>query len=136
MPLFSYCILVTIVQSSPLLVLLRPDWCGEVVVKSISVSQNVIYRTISQLRDTGSIEAHEALEQLSNATARITNNVPTMQTIDQIIGTILDQLQVQGLQVQCEIKEQTQATNAQFTTLAEQMQQLIATTTAQQSIDA
>uniref|UniRef100_A0A915L490 Uncharacterized protein n=1 Tax=Romanomermis culicivorax TaxID=13658 RepID=A0A915L490_ROMCU len=41
------------------------------------------------------IEACNALEQLSTATARITNNVPTVQTIDQIIRSISDQFQAQ-----------------------------------------
>uniref|UniRef100_A0A915I9I1 Uncharacterized protein n=1 Tax=Romanomermis culicivorax TaxID=13658 RepID=A0A915I9I1_ROMCU len=35
----------------------------------------------------------------------------------------------QQLQVQCKIKEQAQVTNARFAAIAEQMQQLIATTT-------
>uniref|UniRef100_A0A915I6U3 Uncharacterized protein n=1 Tax=Romanomermis culicivorax TaxID=13658 RepID=A0A915I6U3_ROMCU len=76
------------------------------------------------------IEAWDALEQLSTATARITNNIPTVQTINQIIGTISNQFQAQQLCVQGEIQEQVQSTNAPFTALAEQMQQLISTTTA------
>uniref|UniRef100_A0A915KPD9 Uncharacterized protein n=1 Tax=Romanomermis culicivorax TaxID=13658 RepID=A0A915KPD9_ROMCU len=76
------------------------------------------------------IEAWDALEQLSTATARITNNIPTVQTINQIIGTISNQFQAQQLCVQREIQEQVQSTNAPFTALAEQMQQLISTTTA------
>uniref|UniRef100_A0A915KHW1 Uncharacterized protein n=1 Tax=Romanomermis culicivorax TaxID=13658 RepID=A0A915KHW1_ROMCU len=76
------------------------------------------------------IEACDTLDQLSTAAARITNNVPTVQTIDQIIGAISDQFQAQQLRVQPEIQEQTKATNARFATLAEQMQQLISTTAA------
>uniref|UniRef100_A0A915IAJ5 Uncharacterized protein n=1 Tax=Romanomermis culicivorax TaxID=13658 RepID=A0A915IAJ5_ROMCU len=76
------------------------------------------------------IEAHDALEQLSIAAAWITNNVPTVQTIDQIIGTISDQFQAQQLHVQHEIQEQVKSTNVRFSPLAEQMQQLISTTTA------
>uniref|UniRef100_A0A915I5S8 Uncharacterized protein n=1 Tax=Romanomermis culicivorax TaxID=13658 RepID=A0A915I5S8_ROMCU len=75
------------------------------------------------------IEARKALEQLSTAAAQITNNVPTVQTIDQIIGAVSDQFQAQQLRVQCEIQEQVQSTNTRFATLAEQMQQLISTTT-------
>uniref|UniRef100_A0A915I0A2 Uncharacterized protein n=1 Tax=Romanomermis culicivorax TaxID=13658 RepID=A0A915I0A2_ROMCU len=75
------------------------------------------------------IEAHNALEQLSTAMARITNNVPTVQTIDQIIGAVSDQFQAQQLCLQCEIQEQVQSINARFAALAEQMQQLISTTT-------
>uniref|UniRef100_A0A915JAU4 CHCH domain-containing protein n=1 Tax=Romanomermis culicivorax TaxID=13658 RepID=A0A915JAU4_ROMCU len=71
------------------------------------------------------IEARDALDQLSTTAACITNNVPTVQTIDQIIGTISDQFQAQQLRLQCEIQEQTKATNARFATLAEQMQQLM-----------
>uniref|UniRef100_A0A915K4T3 Uncharacterized protein n=1 Tax=Romanomermis culicivorax TaxID=13658 RepID=A0A915K4T3_ROMCU len=70
------------------------------------------------------IEARDVLDQLSTAAARITNNVPTVQTIDQIIGAISDQFQAQQLHVQREIQEQTKATNARFAALAEQMQQL------------
>uniref|UniRef100_A0A915KMX9 Uncharacterized protein n=1 Tax=Romanomermis culicivorax TaxID=13658 RepID=A0A915KMX9_ROMCU len=51
------------------------------------------------------IEARDALEQLSTATAQITNNVPTVQTIDQIIGTVSDRFQAQQLCVQREIQE-------------------------------
>uniref|UniRef100_A0A915JII0 Uncharacterized protein n=1 Tax=Romanomermis culicivorax TaxID=13658 RepID=A0A915JII0_ROMCU len=76
------------------------------------------------------IEAGDALDQLSTAAACITNNVPTVQTIDQIIGPISDQFQAQQLHVQRKIQEQTKATNASFTALAEQMQQLISTTAA------
>uniref|UniRef100_A0A915HHF1 Uncharacterized protein n=1 Tax=Romanomermis culicivorax TaxID=13658 RepID=A0A915HHF1_ROMCU len=74
------------------------------------------------------IEAWDALDQLSTAAARITNNVPIVQTIDQIIGTVLDQFQAQQLCVQCEIQEQVKSTDACFAALAEQMQQLISTT--------
>uniref|UniRef100_A0A915IRA2 Uncharacterized protein n=1 Tax=Romanomermis culicivorax TaxID=13658 RepID=A0A915IRA2_ROMCU len=56
--------------------------------------------------------------------------MPTVQTIDQIIGAISDQFQAQELGVQWEIQKQVQTMNAQFVTLAEQMQQLISTTTA------
>uniref|UniRef100_A0A915K4Q5 Uncharacterized protein n=1 Tax=Romanomermis culicivorax TaxID=13658 RepID=A0A915K4Q5_ROMCU len=52
------------------------------------------------------IEAWDALEQLSTAAVRITNNVPTVQTIDQIIGAIFDQFQAQQLRVQRKIQEQ------------------------------
>uniref|UniRef100_A0A915HF02 Uncharacterized protein n=1 Tax=Romanomermis culicivorax TaxID=13658 RepID=A0A915HF02_ROMCU len=75
------------------------------------------------------IEAHDALEQFSTPMARITNNIPTVQTIDQIIGAVSDQFQAQQLRVQREIQEQVQSINARFTALAEQMQQLISTTT-------
>uniref|UniRef100_A0A915HTI3 Uncharacterized protein n=1 Tax=Romanomermis culicivorax TaxID=13658 RepID=A0A915HTI3_ROMCU len=75
------------------------------------------------------IEVTNALDQLSTAAARITNNVPTVETIDQIIGAVSDQFQAQQLHVQREIQEQTKATNVRFATLAEQMQQLISTTT-------
>uniref|UniRef100_A0A915JCU7 Uncharacterized protein n=1 Tax=Romanomermis culicivorax TaxID=13658 RepID=A0A915JCU7_ROMCU len=71
----------------------------------------------------------DALDLLNTAAGRITNNVPTVQTIDQIIGAVSDQLQAQQLHVQREIQEQTKATNAPFVALAEQMQQLISTTT-------
>uniref|UniRef100_A0A915JEW6 Uncharacterized protein n=1 Tax=Romanomermis culicivorax TaxID=13658 RepID=A0A915JEW6_ROMCU len=63
------------------------------------------------------------LDQLSTAAARITNNVPTVQTIDQIIGAISDQFQAQQLGVQLEIQEQVKSANACFAALAEQMQQ-------------
>uniref|UniRef100_A0A915IMG4 Uncharacterized protein n=1 Tax=Romanomermis culicivorax TaxID=13658 RepID=A0A915IMG4_ROMCU len=76
------------------------------------------------------IEACDALEQLSTTAARITNNVPTVQTIDQIIRAISDQFQAQQLCVQWEIQEQVQSTNARFAALAEQMQQLISTAMA------
>uniref|UniRef100_A0A915K2A4 Uncharacterized protein n=1 Tax=Romanomermis culicivorax TaxID=13658 RepID=A0A915K2A4_ROMCU len=71
------------------------------------------------------LEVCDALEQLNTTAARIKNNVSTVQTIDQIIGTLSDQLQAQQLQVQRVIKEQAQATNTQFGALAQQMQQLI-----------
>uniref|UniRef100_A0A915K309 Uncharacterized protein n=1 Tax=Romanomermis culicivorax TaxID=13658 RepID=A0A915K309_ROMCU len=45
------------------------------------------------------LEVRNALEQLNTAAVRITNNVPTVQTIDQIIGTISDQFQAQQLWV-------------------------------------
>uniref|UniRef100_A0A915JR19 Uncharacterized protein n=1 Tax=Romanomermis culicivorax TaxID=13658 RepID=A0A915JR19_ROMCU len=51
------------------------------------------------------IEAREALDQLSTAAVQITNNIPTVQTIDQIIDTISDQFQAQQLHVQQEIQE-------------------------------
>uniref|UniRef100_A0A915HEM8 Uncharacterized protein n=1 Tax=Romanomermis culicivorax TaxID=13658 RepID=A0A915HEM8_ROMCU len=76
------------------------------------------------------LEACNTLKQLSTAAARITNNVPMVQTIDQIIGPLSDQFQARQLCVQCEIQEQVQATNACFRALAEQMQQLICTTAA------
>uniref|UniRef100_A0A915KY73 Uncharacterized protein n=1 Tax=Romanomermis culicivorax TaxID=13658 RepID=A0A915KY73_ROMCU len=72
--------------------------------------------------------ARDALDQLSTATAHITNNALTVQTIDQIIGAVSDQFQAQKLRVQREIREQTKATNVRFAALAEQMQQLILTT--------
>uniref|UniRef100_A0A915L2E0 Uncharacterized protein n=1 Tax=Romanomermis culicivorax TaxID=13658 RepID=A0A915L2E0_ROMCU len=50
----------------------------------------------------------------NTAAARITNNVPMVQTIDQIIRTVSDQFQAQQLCVQCKIQEQTKATNAGF----------------------
>uniref|UniRef100_A0A915IGD7 Uncharacterized protein n=1 Tax=Romanomermis culicivorax TaxID=13658 RepID=A0A915IGD7_ROMCU len=59
-----------------------------------------------------SLEVGDALEQLNATAARITNNVLTVQTMDQIIGAISNQLQAQQLQVQCEIKEQAQVTKA------------------------
>uniref|UniRef100_A0A915IBE5 Uncharacterized protein n=1 Tax=Romanomermis culicivorax TaxID=13658 RepID=A0A915IBE5_ROMCU len=74
------------------------------------------------------IEAHDTLEQLNTAAARITNNVPTVQTIDQIIGPVSDQFQAQQLRVQREIQEQVKFMNAHFAALAEKMQQLISTT--------
>uniref|UniRef100_A0A915HES5 Gag protein n=1 Tax=Romanomermis culicivorax TaxID=13658 RepID=A0A915HES5_ROMCU len=76
------------------------------------------------------IEARDALEQLSTAAAQITNNAPTVQTIDQIIGAVSNQFQAQQLHVEREIQEQVKSTNARFAALAEQMQQLISTTTA------
>uniref|UniRef100_A0A915JE07 Uncharacterized protein n=1 Tax=Romanomermis culicivorax TaxID=13658 RepID=A0A915JE07_ROMCU len=76
------------------------------------------------------IEARNALDQLSTAARCITNNFPTVQTIDQIIGTVSNQFQAQQLRVQHEIQEQAKSTNAHFATLAEQMQQLISTTAA------
>uniref|UniRef100_A0A915KHB6 Uncharacterized protein n=1 Tax=Romanomermis culicivorax TaxID=13658 RepID=A0A915KHB6_ROMCU len=76
------------------------------------------------------IEARDTLEWLSTAAARITNNVPTVQTIDQIIGAVSNQFQAQQLHVQHEIQEQAKSTNARFTALAEQWQQLISTATA------
>uniref|UniRef100_A0A915IE99 Uncharacterized protein n=1 Tax=Romanomermis culicivorax TaxID=13658 RepID=A0A915IE99_ROMCU len=51
------------------------------------------------------LEVRDALEQLNIATTRMTNNVLTVQTIDQIIGTISDQLQAQQLQVHQKIRE-------------------------------
>uniref|UniRef100_A0A915HWW2 Uncharacterized protein n=1 Tax=Romanomermis culicivorax TaxID=13658 RepID=A0A915HWW2_ROMCU len=68
--------------------------------------------------------------RLSTAAAQITNNVPTVQTIDQIIGAISDQFQAQQLRVQREIQEQAKSTNGRFAALAEQLQHLISTTTA------
>uniref|UniRef100_A0A915JEQ9 Uncharacterized protein n=1 Tax=Romanomermis culicivorax TaxID=13658 RepID=A0A915JEQ9_ROMCU len=44
------------------------------------------------------LEASDALEQLNTTTVRMTNNVLTVQNIDQIIGTISNQLQAQQLQ--------------------------------------
>uniref|UniRef100_A0A915IQT1 Uncharacterized protein n=1 Tax=Romanomermis culicivorax TaxID=13658 RepID=A0A915IQT1_ROMCU len=76
------------------------------------------------------IEAHDTLEQLSTAAVRITNNIPTVQTIDHFICAVSDRFQAQQLSIQLEIQEQVQSTNARFTALAEQMQQLISTTTA------
>uniref|UniRef100_A0A915HWF9 Uncharacterized protein n=1 Tax=Romanomermis culicivorax TaxID=13658 RepID=A0A915HWF9_ROMCU len=76
------------------------------------------------------IEAGHALDQLSTHTARITNNVPTVQTIDQIIGTVSNQFQAQQLRVQCQIQEQAKSTNTRFAAQAEQMQQLISMTAA------
>uniref|UniRef100_A0A915HZS2 Uncharacterized protein n=1 Tax=Romanomermis culicivorax TaxID=13658 RepID=A0A915HZS2_ROMCU len=75
------------------------------------------------------LEAHDALEQLNTTAMRITNNAPTVQTLNQIIGAISDQFQAQQLCIQHEIHEQAQATNTQFTALAKQMQQLISTMT-------
>uniref|UniRef100_A0A915L533 Uncharacterized protein n=1 Tax=Romanomermis culicivorax TaxID=13658 RepID=A0A915L533_ROMCU len=43
------------------------------------------------------LEAHSALEQLNSAAMRITNNVLTVQMIDQIVRAISDQLQAQQL---------------------------------------
>uniref|UniRef100_A0A915HI08 Uncharacterized protein n=1 Tax=Romanomermis culicivorax TaxID=13658 RepID=A0A915HI08_ROMCU len=74
------------------------------------------------------IEACNASDQLSTAATGITNNIPTVQTIDQIIGAISDQFQVQQLRVQRRIQEQAKSTNACFATLAEQMQQLVSIT--------
>uniref|UniRef100_A0A915ILD2 BLOC-1-related complex subunit 7 n=1 Tax=Romanomermis culicivorax TaxID=13658 RepID=A0A915ILD2_ROMCU len=71
------------------------------------------------------IEARDALEQLSTATVRITNNAAMRITNH----PISDQFQPQQLHVQCKIQEQVQSTNGRFATLAEQMQQLISTTT-------
>uniref|UniRef100_A0A915L9S3 Uncharacterized protein n=1 Tax=Romanomermis culicivorax TaxID=13658 RepID=A0A915L9S3_ROMCU len=65
-------------------------------------------------------KAQDALEQLNTAVARITNNVPTIQTIKQIIGAISNQFQAQQLHIQREIEEPAQAMNACFSTLAEQ----------------
>uniref|UniRef100_A0A915HU07 Uncharacterized protein n=1 Tax=Romanomermis culicivorax TaxID=13658 RepID=A0A915HU07_ROMCU len=76
------------------------------------------------------IQAREALDLLNTPAVCITNNVPTVQTIDQIIGVVSDQFQAQQLCVQHEIQEQVKSTNARFAALAEQMQQLISTTTA------
>uniref|UniRef100_A0A915IHX7 Uncharacterized protein n=1 Tax=Romanomermis culicivorax TaxID=13658 RepID=A0A915IHX7_ROMCU len=45
------------------------------------------------------IEALYMLEQLSTAATRITNNLPTVQTIDQIIGTVSNQCQSQQLPI-------------------------------------
>uniref|UniRef100_A0A915KFP7 Uncharacterized protein n=1 Tax=Romanomermis culicivorax TaxID=13658 RepID=A0A915KFP7_ROMCU len=74
--------------------------------------------------------ACDALDQLSTGAARITNNIPTAQTIDQIMSAISDQFQAQQLRVQREIQEQAKATNTRFAALPEQMQQLILTTAA------
>uniref|UniRef100_A0A915KT50 Uncharacterized protein n=1 Tax=Romanomermis culicivorax TaxID=13658 RepID=A0A915KT50_ROMCU len=76
------------------------------------------------------MEAREALEQLSTTTGRIINNVPTVQTIDQIIGVVSDQFQAQQLCDRCGIQERRKSTNACFAALAEQMQQLISMTVA------
>uniref|UniRef100_A0A915I8L1 Uncharacterized protein n=1 Tax=Romanomermis culicivorax TaxID=13658 RepID=A0A915I8L1_ROMCU len=76
------------------------------------------------------IEARNTLDQLSTAAARITNNLPTAQTIDQIISALSDQFQAQQLCVQREIQEQVKSTIARIAALAEQMQQLISTTAA------
>uniref|UniRef100_A0A915KFT6 Uncharacterized protein n=1 Tax=Romanomermis culicivorax TaxID=13658 RepID=A0A915KFT6_ROMCU len=56
-------------------------------------------------------QPRNTFDQVNTAATRITNNVLTLQTIDQIINAICDQLQAQQLQVQCEIKEQAQFTN-------------------------
>uniref|UniRef100_A0A915IW44 Metalloendopeptidase n=1 Tax=Romanomermis culicivorax TaxID=13658 RepID=A0A915IW44_ROMCU len=58
------------------------------------------------------IEAHDTLEQLNTTATRITNNVRTVQTIDQIIRILSNQLQAQQLQVQGKIKEKAQVTKA------------------------
>uniref|UniRef100_A0A915IMC8 Uncharacterized protein n=1 Tax=Romanomermis culicivorax TaxID=13658 RepID=A0A915IMC8_ROMCU len=76
------------------------------------------------------LEAHDAIDQLNTVAVRNTNNVPTVQTIDQIISAISDQFQAQQLGVQHEIQKQVQTRNVCFATLTEQMQQLISTTTA------
>uniref|UniRef100_A0A915JUY6 Uncharacterized protein n=1 Tax=Romanomermis culicivorax TaxID=13658 RepID=A0A915JUY6_ROMCU len=76
------------------------------------------------------LQAHDALEQFNTTAARITNNVLTVQTIDQTIGAISHQFQAQQLCVQQEIQEKVQTTNVHFAALAEQMQQLFSTTTA------
>uniref|UniRef100_A0A915KKW3 Uncharacterized protein n=1 Tax=Romanomermis culicivorax TaxID=13658 RepID=A0A915KKW3_ROMCU len=76
------------------------------------------------------IEARDTLYQLSTAAARITNNVPMVQTIDQIICAVSNQFQAQQLRVQHKIQEQAKATKAHFAALAEQMQQLVSTTAA------
>uniref|UniRef100_A0A915IE95 Uncharacterized protein n=1 Tax=Romanomermis culicivorax TaxID=13658 RepID=A0A915IE95_ROMCU len=76
------------------------------------------------------LQAHDALEQLNTPAARITNNVPTVQTMDQTIGAISHQFQAQQLCVQHKIQEQVQTTNVHFAPLTEQMQQLFSTTTA------
>uniref|UniRef100_A0A915ING0 Uncharacterized protein n=1 Tax=Romanomermis culicivorax TaxID=13658 RepID=A0A915ING0_ROMCU len=65
------------------------------------------------------LEVSDSLKQLNTAAARITNKVPTVQTINQIIGALSDQFQAQQLGIQCKIQEQAQATNARFVTLAE-----------------
>uniref|UniRef100_A0A915IN44 Uncharacterized protein n=1 Tax=Romanomermis culicivorax TaxID=13658 RepID=A0A915IN44_ROMCU len=57
-------------------------------------------------------ETRDALDQLSTAAERITNNVPMVQTIDQFIGAVSDQFQAQQIRIQREIQEQTKATNA------------------------
>uniref|UniRef100_A0A915I450 Uncharacterized protein n=1 Tax=Romanomermis culicivorax TaxID=13658 RepID=A0A915I450_ROMCU len=75
------------------------------------------------------LEAGDAIDQLSTWAVRITNNVPTVQTINQIIGAISDQFQAQQLGVQHETQKQIQTRNARFAALAKQMQQLISTTT-------
>uniref|UniRef100_A0A915L1W9 Uncharacterized protein n=1 Tax=Romanomermis culicivorax TaxID=13658 RepID=A0A915L1W9_ROMCU len=53
-----------------------------------------------------------------------------MRNHQQYSRAISDQFQAQQLPVQCEIQEQTKATNARFAALAEQIQQLISTTAA------
>uniref|UniRef100_A0A915HXA6 Reverse transcriptase domain-containing protein n=1 Tax=Romanomermis culicivorax TaxID=13658 RepID=A0A915HXA6_ROMCU len=85
--------------------------------------------TISTRNEHQSSEAGDTLKQLNTAAARITNNVPTIQTTDQIIGALSDQFQAQQLDIQGKIQEQIQAMKAHFSALAEQMQQLISTTT-------
>uniref|UniRef100_A0A915HGX7 Uncharacterized protein n=1 Tax=Romanomermis culicivorax TaxID=13658 RepID=A0A915HGX7_ROMCU len=67
---------------------------------------------------------------INTTKARITNNVPTVQTINQVIGAVSDQFKAQQLCVPSEIQEQGKSTNVRFAALAEQMQQLISTTAA------
>uniref|UniRef100_A0A915HHV2 Uncharacterized protein n=1 Tax=Romanomermis culicivorax TaxID=13658 RepID=A0A915HHV2_ROMCU len=76
------------------------------------------------------LEAGDVHKELNTAASRITNNVSTTQTINQIIGPVSNQFQAQQLPVQCEIQEQVQTMNAHFAALAEQMQQLISASTA------
>uniref|UniRef100_A0A915I7U6 Uncharacterized protein n=1 Tax=Romanomermis culicivorax TaxID=13658 RepID=A0A915I7U6_ROMCU len=83
----------------------------------------------NQQRHESGLGSPNAPSTATGAAVRITNNVPTVQTIDLIIGAVSDQFQAQQLHVQCEIQEQAQAMNARFAALAKQMQQLISTTT-------
>uniref|UniRef100_A0A915JXW4 Uncharacterized protein n=1 Tax=Romanomermis culicivorax TaxID=13658 RepID=A0A915JXW4_ROMCU len=55
------------------------------------------------------IEARDAFKQPSTTAAWITNNVPTVQMIDQIIHVVSDQFQAQQLRVQHKIQEQPAA---------------------------
>uniref|UniRef100_A0A915JXF0 Uncharacterized protein n=1 Tax=Romanomermis culicivorax TaxID=13658 RepID=A0A915JXF0_ROMCU len=84
---------------------------------ALSFDQMLLPRltNIMQSSAVHTIGAREVLNQLSTAAARITNNVSSVQTIDQIISTISDQFQVQQLCVQQEVQEQVKSTNTHFT---------------------